>query len=171
MGDAVWGERPIGMRKLMVLIRGLPLDSTLSYAMYPQEATWTVNNRLVGLVAEILANVYRPPNSPPVRILPHKRDRQTIRQFLRSAGRGQIVYAPDPPAASAAPAAPPDAFSSNGEKRGAMGETAPVPGGGLVPPGPESATKTFPSESDFVDDGGVVGVETPPLPDTPEEPA
>ena len=167
----MFGERPIGMRRLWVLITTLPHTSPLAVDMYPEDALWTLENRLLGLVAEILANVYRPKDSKPVFIIPREkreRPRQTMSDFLAAMGGagGRVIV--DKPAAPAAPAhGGPNGHLDAGAT--SNGGAAPGTGGADDSSAPTvSATETFPSDSDSVSSGGVVGVETPPPPATPE---
>lgn len=65
---------PIGVRRLWVLVRGLPLDSALARSYDPEGAGvgWSLTNHLLATVAEvsddtnaILATVYGKPGSTP----------------------------------------------------------------------------------------------------------
>ena len=55
MREALWGENPIGMRRLEDLITGLPLDSALARSSDPERLGigWRLEHDLVTLVAEL----------------------------------------------------------------------------------------------------------------------
>ena len=82
LGEAVFGAKPMGMRRLWVLIEGLPPDSALAWSTDAESVTWNLPNTLLGTIVEILGNVYRREGSQPIMILPRRR---TAKQQVRAA--------------------------------------------------------------------------------------
>ena len=50
---ACYGASPLGSRRLMTLLRGLPPDSNLNRVLYP-DAEWGYNEELLALLAELM---------------------------------------------------------------------------------------------------------------------